>query len=228
MARVELRDSWNSVLSIPEFEDRVNQFFEDSDATDAWTYGVALDQKFPKDVYVGAEFSYRDLSVPYFDLDLAIDEAKWEEYLGRAYLYWTPHAWLALKAEYLYEEFERDENFSDGITDLRTHRVPLGINFFHPSGLSVGLTATYYDQEGTIERTVIDFGVFEEGADRFWLVDAAIGYRLPKRYGFATLGVKNIFDEEFDYFEVDRKNLTIQQDMQIFFKLTLALPLGSQ
>jgi outer membrane receptor for ferrienterochelin and colicin len=164
------------------------------------------------------------MEVPFIDLDLSTKEADWEEYLGRVYLNWTPHEWLALKAEYLYEKFERDEKFPDGLKDLETHRVPLGINFFHPSGLSAGLTATYYDQEGTIERNVIAFDLYEDGDDQFWLVDAAISYRFPKRYGFATLGVKNLFDEEFDYFEVDRKNLTIQQDRHIFFKLTLALP----
>ncbi len=201
-----------------------NQFFDDFEATDAWVYGVAIDQKFPKDVYVGAEFSYRDLDVPFIDLDLTLEEADWEEYLGRAYFYWTPHEWLSLKAEYLYEDFERDENLPDGIKDLRTHRFPLGINFFHPSGLSAGLTATYYDQKGEIERTAIGFDVFEEGSDQFWLVDAAISYRFPKRYGFITLGATNIFGEEFDYFEVDRNNLRIQQDTQVFVKLTLALP----
>ena len=66
--------------------------------------------------------------------------------------------------------------------------------------------------------------VFDDGDDQFWLVDAAISYRFPKRYGFVTLGVKNLFDEEFDYFEVDKNNLNIQQDTQVFFKLTLALP----
>ena len=49
-----------------------NQFYDDYEATDTWVYGVALDQKFPKDVYFGAEFSYRDLDVPFFDLDLTI------------------------------------------------------------------------------------------------------------------------------------------------------------
>jgi hypothetical protein len=206
-----------------------NQFFDDPEVSDTWVYGVALDQKFPKDVYAGGEYSYRNLSVPFFaqagpGAPITIEEAKWKEYLGRAYLYWTPHEWLALKAEYQYEKFERDVTYPDGIKDLETHRVPLGINFFHPSGWSAGLTATYYDQKGTIERTVIGFGVFEDGDDEFWLVDAAISYRFPKRYGFATLGVTNLFDKKFDYFEVDRNNLRIQQDRQIFFRLTLALP----
>jgi Tfp pilus assembly protein PilF len=201
-----------------------NQFFDDLEATDAWVYGGAVEQKFPKDIYFGAEFSYRDMDVPFIDFDLSTKIANWEEYLGRAYLYWTPHEWLALKAEYQYEKLERDDKFPDGIKDLETHRVPLGINFFHPSGLSAGLTATYYDQDGTIERNVIAFDLYEDGDDDFWLFDAAISYRFPKRYGFASVGVTNLFDENFDYFEVDRNNLRIQQDRQIFFKLTLALP----
>jgi hypothetical protein len=201
-----------------------NQFYDDFEAADAWVYGLALDQKFSKDVYIGAALSYRDLRVPFIDFDLTIQEVDWEEYLGRAYIYWSPHAWLALKAEYLYEDFERDDEFTDGVKDLRTHRFPLGINFFHPSGWSAGVTATYYDQKGKIERTVIDFGVFEEGSDQFWLVDAAIGYRFPKRYGFITMGATNIFGEAFDYFETDRNNLSIQQDTTLFVKLTLTLP----
>ena len=205
-----------------------NQFFDDPESTSAWVYGVALDQKFPKDVYFGAEFSYRDLNVPFLFLneldEITLDEANWEEYFGRAYLYWTPLDWLALKAEYLYEDFKRDEKFPDGIKDVKTQRVPLGINFFHPSGLSAGLTATYYNQKGTIERNVIAFDLFEDGSDQFWLVDAAISYRFPKRFGFVTLGVKNLFDKKFDYYEVDRNNLRIQQDTQVFAKLTLAFP----
>ena len=54
-----------------------NQFFDDFPATDAWVYGVGLDHKFPKDVYFGAQFSYRDLEVPFFDLNNELDEADW-------------------------------------------------------------------------------------------------------------------------------------------------------
>ena len=67
----------------------------------------------------------------------------WEERLGRAYLYWTPHKWFGLSAEYQYERFKRDRKFVAGIKKAETHRVPLGINFYHPSGLSACLKATY-------------------------------------------------------------------------------------
>jgi hypothetical protein len=59
------------------------------------------------------------------------------------------------------------------------------------------------------------------------MVDAAIGYRLPKRYGFITAGVTNLLDEDegdFKYWEVDRKNSRIQPERQAFIKCTIALP----
>ena len=43
-----------------------NQFFDDGNATEAWVYGVGVDQKFSQNIYAGAEFLYRDLSVPFF------------------------------------------------------------------------------------------------------------------------------------------------------------------
>ena len=109
-----------------------------------------------------------------------------------------------------------------GAQKVKTHSVPLGVNFFHPSGLSAGVKVTYYDQKGDFER--FDTGNFESGDDTFWLVDAAIGYRFPKRYGFFTVLVTNLFDENFEYFEVNLNNSRIQPDRTILFKLTVALP----
>ena len=44
-----------------------NQFFDDTNATEAWRYGGAIDQKFTKDLFGGVEFSKRDLKVPITD-----------------------------------------------------------------------------------------------------------------------------------------------------------------
>ena len=62
------------------------------------------------------------------------------------------------------------------------------------------------------------------GSSEFWLVDATFSYRLPKRYGFLSVGVTNLFDEEFEYFEVDPANVTIQPARSIFARVTLAIP----
>jgi hypothetical protein len=33
-----------------------NQFFVDAEGTDAWRYGIAMDQKFSKDLFAGRNF----------------------------------------------------------------------------------------------------------------------------------------------------------------------------
>jgi tetratricopeptide (TPR) repeat protein len=198
-----------------------NQFFDEFNATEAWLYGVALDQKFTPNFYGGAELVYRNLDVPWFAPTSNFENANWEEYTGRAYLYYTPHNWFSLTTEYLYEKLNRDEEFNFGLKEVKTHLVSLGVNFFHPFGLNVGLKATYVNQDGDFDRQV---GGIESGNDDFWLADAAISYRLPKRYGFITIGVKNLFDKSFEFADSDINNPTILPDRSIFGKITLSLP----
>ena len=203
-----------------------NQFFDDPELTDIWQYGGAIDQRFSSSLFGGLEFTYRDLKVPFIQFRGPVrsnEEADWEEQLGRVYLFWTPHEWLSLRAEYIYEKLERDEEYIEGVKESDTHRVPLGINFFHPSGWSSSLTTTYYDQSGT-------FGGFyatdpiQEGSDNFWLVDFTVSYWLPKRYGFITVGARNLFDEDFRYYDSDLNNASIQPGRVAFANVTLALP----
>jgi len=146
-----------------------------------------------------------------------------DEYVGRAYLYWTPDDWLAFRVEYAYEKIKYDETINLGAERVVTHSVPLGVNFFHPSGLFAGLKATWYYQDGRFENW--DTATYKTADNDFWLIDAAVGYRLPKRYGIITAGVTNLFDNHtFNYWETDYKNLRIQPDRQFFLKVTLALP----
>jgi hypothetical protein len=204
-----------------------NQFFDEANATDYWRYGGAIDQKITSSIYGGLEFTHRDLNVPYVDFEgdagPTLAEADWKENLVRAYFFWTPLNSVSLTAEYLFEDLDRDEQGGPGATESQTHYVPLGINYFHTSGLGVSLKGTYINQDGKYERKD-DRGVFEEGEDNFWLFDAAINYRLPKRYGFIALGVNNLFDQEFNHFDSDWENLRIQPGRFLFAKVTLAFP----
>jgi tetratricopeptide (TPR) repeat protein len=200
-----------------------NQLFDDADLTEAWRYGGAIDQKLTKRLFAGAEVSKRNLTVPFSDRSLVSREADWDEYLGRAYLLWTPYSRLALRADYRFERFNRDERFAAGVRELDTHRVLLGMSWFDPSGLSVSLMPTYWNQEGTFEG-FFDETVVPSGHDDFWTVDAAASYRLPKRYGFFSAGATNLLDENFKFFEIDENNPTIQPVRTIFVQLTLAFP----
>ncbi|HET8563676.1 MAG TPA: TonB-dependent receptor, partial [Candidatus Binatia bacterium] len=200
-----------------------NQFFDDINGTKAWRYGIGLDQKFTTAIFGGVEFSKRNLNVPAVtgpDTALRVD---WKENLARTYLFWTPHPWLALRAEYQFERVNRDRLLTNGVEEMDTHRVPLGISFFHPSGLSAFLTASYWNQSGNFLR-LADLG-FRSGRDDFWVVDTAIRYRLPKRYGFITVGATNLFDQKFKFFNTDFNNPgSLQPKRTIFGQFTLALP----
>jgi outer membrane receptor protein involved in Fe transport len=199
-----------------------NQFFDYGEGTDSWHYGIAVDQKFSAAVYGGAEFSKRDMEVPFSDKNLQVQEVDWEERLARAYLYWTPLKLLSVTGEYWYEQLERGPEHvgPEEFTKIETHRLAFGTNFFHPSGFGAGLKATYLDQEG-------DFGdpkdeTLVSGSDQFWVVDAQISYRIPNRFGLITLVAKNLFDQEFKFQDTDPANPNIYPERVIFAKITLA------
>ena len=177
-----------------------NQFFDDVDGTDSTRYGFGLDQRFSRALYGGLELSWRDLSRTYTE---GIEEGQ-DERAYRGYLHWAPHPRVALAGEYQFEAFERQSVLISGkrtfleLPDLRTHYIPLDISYFHPSGLFAALGATYVDQEATEVASNIPLAL-SSSHDRFWTVDASIGYRLPKRYGLVSFDVRNLFDEEFSY-----------------------------
>ena len=206
-----------------------NQFFDDNPGTDSWRYGIAVDQKFSKNLYGGVEYSGRNLNTPYF-LSVSpaltmVETADWEEQLGRVYLYWTPHPWFGLSAEYHYEGLDRERaGLSDplGIKHVSTHRVPFGINFYHPLGFSAGLKATYINQKGKFHLQNTPSDAFESGEDQFWVFDASINYRLPKRFGLITVGAKNLFDKSFRYQDSDPLNPMMQPRRLVYGKFTLA------
>jgi Flp pilus assembly protein TadD len=199
-----------------------NQFYDDVNLTEAWRYGAALDQKFAANLFGGVELSARDLKVPVARVGpegLVDQELDWREYASRLYLFSTPSDRVSLKAEYIFERFDRD---TLGPEKLITHRVPLGVRFFDPSGLGGYLTATYWNQDGR-------FAGFSgpdqrSGRDQFWLVDAGVSFRLPKRYGLLSIGATNLTDEDFRFFEVDFDNPTILPKRSLVARITLAFP----
>jgi len=208
-----------------------NQFFDDPIGTDAWRYGIGIDQKFSSQLYGGVDFSKRDFNVPGLiyenDGSTRLIEADLDEKIARAYMFWTPHHWLALSTEYQYEQFKNPpEMLQNNIAELNTHRVLFGINFFHPSGFSLKLSPQYIYQNG--DFLVSEF--FPSGPvnkivpkdDHFWVFDASVSYRFPKRLGILTIAAKNLFNEKFNFQDTDPSNPTIQPKRLILAKITLA------
>jgi outer membrane receptor protein involved in Fe transport len=135
---------------------------------------------------------------------------------------------VALRVSYQYDQISNNPPGAaqDSAAQLYTSRLPISAGFFHPSGFIANVALTYWNQTGTFEVINQPSGPGNrvQGRDTFWLTDAMIGYRMPKRYGLITVGVKNLFDQKFNYFNTDWRNPLIQPDRLVFFKVTIALP----
>ena len=198
-----------------------NQFFDDALAADSKRYGIGLDHKFTTHLFCGIEFTGRDVDVPI--TSEGDHEEDQDELLHRAYLYWTPDKRFAIGGEYQYESFKRDQSMdSSKPNKLKTQRLPLTANYYHPNGLFGRLKATYVDQEIELPGDTVD-----SEDDNFWVVDTSIGYRLPKRYGIISVDIRNLFDQDFKFHDVDfqsgnARNSWIQPDRIVLVRLTLS------
>jgi outer membrane receptor protein involved in Fe transport len=96
------------------------------------------------------------------------------------------------------------------------------VRFFHPSGFGLLLKGTYVNQHGEFRRQPAT--TLESGKDDFFLLDAGISYRFPKRYGIASVGVTNLTDQHFRYQETDFRNASIIPSRTILGRLTFELP----
>jgi len=202
-----------------------NQFFDDPPGTDAWRYGGAIDQRLGERVSGGVEFSKRSLEVPQALIgggSSVVQRFDWDENLARGYLLWTPYDWVALRAEYQRERVERPREALFAFEEVVTHRLPLGLQLFHESGAGFSLVATYVDQDGTFLRN--STATFERGDTQFWVIDAALRYRLPRRRGFVTVGARDLLDEAATYQATDVRNPDLRPGRFIFASITLDYP----
>ena len=203
-----------------------NQFYDDFDGVDTWKYGVALDQKILKNLFGGVEASMRDMKVPQLvetATGYQTESVGWDEKMGRAYLFWTLSTYFSLSAQYVYEYFERDESSFggvEGVSKLTTNSVPLGISFFHPLGIYARLIGTYVYQKGDFFDGVS--GEFVSDSTNFWVFDASLGYRFPKRYGTLELGVKNATNAGFKFQDMNPAAPTIYPDQYFYGRLSLS------
>ena len=168
------------------------QFYDDPNDSKSTTYGFGIDGRPSRQTFAGIEMQQRDLDIPeIIATDLSTTFKSREETLYLFYLDWLLTRQLALSLQYSLEEIKTD---FDDPTMLETATVPLTLKYSHPSGFISSAKITHVDQEGRYEDPVsVTY------AGNFTLADLLIGYRLPRRYGFLSLQVNNIFDEAFTY-----------------------------
>jgi Tfp pilus assembly protein PilF len=205
-----------------------NQFFYGSEAERDRRYGLAVDQRISASVSAGVEGSKRHLDIPFMRQlppptpGFEIVTTKVEEANVRAYLYWSASPRVAAGAEYEYDLFDNDAEFTPlGYVTLETHLVPLHVDYFHPNGFSGGVMATWARQRGNFTEFFPPFATFRDDDD-FWVVDAYLQYRLPRRWGIVRLEARNALDEEFQYQDVDPETPRIYPERVLLLKFTAA------
>ncbi|MEP6601618.1 MAG: TonB-dependent receptor, partial [Nitrospirota bacterium] len=181
-----------------------NQLFDDVNATDAQTYGLGIDQRFSTHWFGGGEITRRHLDIPVLQTrSNTFGPQQQRETHERVYLYWLATPRISVSAEYFYERLDRTPTpatISTNPRQVATNRFPLGIQYHHANGLFATLQTSYVDQRVGFPAAAA--GLTNEGS-RFWITDAALGYRLPQRRGIVSFEIKNLFDRRFGYQDAD-------------------------
>jgi tetratricopeptide (TPR) repeat protein len=196
-----------------------NQFFDDSNGTDARRSVFAIDHKFSSKVFGGVELSKRDLVVVKAFTD-PIEKFNWHERTHSAYLNYLPNHWLAVNLAFNYDVFKHVPELSglDDFIETNTKRIPLTLTLIPLKNISAQLRAMYIRQSGTFLHS--DFSSFEDKSS-FTVTDAALSYRLPKRYGMVTVGIRNLFDKRFRFQETNLAEPTVAPQRFVFGRLSL-------
>ena len=198
-----------------------NQFYDDFNGSTAEVLAFGADYRPADELEIGIEAISRDLNAQ-FKLpslqgeDSLIDERRAEDVFS-AYLFWIPHPFWAVRTEFAQDNYRNDDSLLvNEPVDLETSTALLGIRYFYTTGISLGVDATYIEQEVT-SRDLINgannlpaIGPDEMQREDFVVLDAAVRYRFPKRFGEIALEVNNLLDEEFNY-QSDNFRSTVTQ-----------------
>jgi predicted Zn-dependent protease len=204
-----------------------NQFYEDPGGTESWNYGVGFDQQFLSKVFFGGYWLIRHLDIPQGycsdplpnsgcaqppppnppndtgEQIVAMKHSKND--LASVYFNVLIGKYVAgsITWELDQRSFDATQVSPVGLYQdyQKTERYRPQVRVFLPIGFFASLAGTYrtqrvdeYDDLTTQETVRVE-------RPKFWTMDAAIGWRLPRRLGFVTLEGTNLTDREFDFYE---------------------------
>ena len=168
-----------------------NQNYDDFNGTKADQGAVGADLKLRSDLTIGVEAIYRNLSAPEI-LNDGPTVTSWlqdaSEGLAQAYLYWTPTDRIAVS-------FALQWRPLPGSTTMTPKVCPrTSIRSLHRCRFATSIRVASSRSRGRVCRPVRDFRRWPgQESDQWgdsWLVDAAIGYRLPNRRGIVEPGIQ--------------------------------------
>jgi tetratricopeptide (TPR) repeat protein len=168
-----------------------SQFFDDFDGTDAWTAAAGADLRVAPSLWLGAEYLYRQLEMP------AEESAEKPVYEGSdqriaGYANATIADNLALSAGVQFSDNSTEKPDRPG--NVRTLLIPVGVRYFHPSGFFAAGEAIWADQSAEGQnRTPFELSEAEETG---FVLNGALGYRLPGNRGLLSLEIENLLDNK--------------------------------
>jgi tetratricopeptide (TPR) repeat protein len=175
------------------------QFFDDADGTKSDTLALGATIRPRSDLTLSVEAERRRTSPPFFE-DFGehanVEVHHQDEALLRGFLGWTLNDRMVLSANPLFDQFDQTEKDAGGDpTRITTAAIPVSLSYFHPTGAFASLGTTWLRQQ--VRRPGEQGGL--EGTDSGFLVDAAIGYRFPRRRGLMTFEVGNLLDKKLSF-----------------------------
>ena len=202
------------------------QFFDDPIGTRADRYGLGVDRHLCDGIDVGVEATWRELRSPYLDFLTGRQLSDDSQQLHRVYAYWTPAPRWAVRAEYRYQKAAYSDAFPRGVESgnwaifkLRTHSLPLGLRYSHPSGWLADVAVTGYRQEGDFLITTTEQP--RHAQDSFWLSDARLAYRLPQGRGLLSLGMLNLLDTTVRFQDTDPQHPEFYPERLLYGSVSL-------
>lgn len=192
----------------------LEQFYGDPEGTVSRRIVGAVDQEFSEYIFGGIEGGARRLEVP--TLQAAGADRSWREKSARAYVYrlmgnvpgaeWVGGLTASISLSAEFENLSRSDRLPgpEGIRDVDTYRLPLTLSLFAHDGMTVRFTTSYVDQKGAFQADST-LPVFQLSDDAL-ITDVLIQYRLPRRIGLLSLGVRNLTDEDLDLMDTDPLN----------------------
>jgi len=196
-----------------------NQFFEDVGGTISWNYGVGFDQRLASIFFFGASLMRRDSEIPEASCPVpgqfsgcslqpgsVVVQRDSVEDIQSAYFNVLIGKRVAASVDWNLDR--RDFTSTVIVLGLatpfedynKTWRIRPQMRVFLPVGFYGSVAGSRYDQEvhvfgGLLSpvRRVID--------SEFWTLDAALGWRLPRRLGSISLEGTNLTDRELTFYE---------------------------
>jgi hypothetical protein len=198
-----------------------NQLFDDFTATKARRWGVGIDHKQSDRLYIGAEWSQRQLAVPVTIIAGITSDLAWHEEFGRGYISWLPSDRLALTSELQWERIVRAPLLGRvfEFAEAEVLRLPFELRWFEPSGAFALARTTLVRERGQFATSLGDIVV---GDELFATVDFGIGWRWPGRAALATLEIRNLLDSGFQFQDTDPLNPRTIPARQIFGRISVS------